>query len=38
MEVQVVHAHGKMPLREVTCEKNSAMRQEKGKKVEGGRM
>jgi hypothetical protein len=32
-EVQVLHAHGKMPLRKVTCEKeHRATRQEKRRK------
>ena len=35
LEVQVLHARGKMPLRKVTCEKeDSATRQEKGRKGE----
>ena len=33
-EVQVLHAHGKMPLRKVTCEKDSTTRHER--KEEGG--
>jgi hypothetical protein len=36
MEVQVLHAHGKMQLCNVACEKeDSAMRQEKDKKTGG---
>ena len=35
VEVQVLHAHGKVPLRKVTCEKeDGATRQEKGRKGE----
>ena len=33
-EAQVFHAHGKMPLRKVTCERQRDERQEKGRKEE----